>query len=127
MRNVKPLWKRYGTAAGVALGGLDMWFNQIFGLSPFGTLRTATPDYARLKPAASATPIVYPSPDGQLTFDKMSSVYLSGTVREEDQPIHLKLKDVRFRSPRTCPDLPSRRSATVQPVFSRWWESRRVL
>jgi electron-transferring-flavoprotein dehydrogenase len=50
-------------------------------------------DFSRLKPAAETRRIAYPAPDGALSFDKMSSVYLSGTFHEEDQPVHLKLKD----------------------------------
>ncbi len=93
VRNVKPLWSRYGTALGVPLGALDMWTNQLFGFSPFGTLSPKGPDYAQLVPAAQAKPIVYPRPDGVVSFDKLSSVFLSGTRHDEDEPIHLKLKD----------------------------------
>jgi len=93
VRNVKPLWSRYGTLLGVALGGLDMWMNQLFGISLFGTLRTEVPDYAQLLPAAKVKPIAYDKPDGIVTFDILSSVFLSGTRHDEDEPIHLKLKD----------------------------------
>ena len=93
VRNVKPLWSRYGTALGVPLGALDMWVNQLLGISPFGTVRPTGPDYARLKPAKDFKPIVYPRPDGVVTFDKLSSVFLSGTRHDEDEVIHLKLKD----------------------------------
>ena len=93
VRNVKPLWSRFGTAIGVGLGGLDMWLNQLFGWSPFGTMRHGKPDYACLKPLSAVTPIAYPKPDGVLTFDKLSSVFLSNTNHEEDQPAHLKVKD----------------------------------
>ncbi|HXJ01460.1 MAG TPA: electron transfer flavoprotein-ubiquinone oxidoreductase [Micropepsaceae bacterium] len=93
VRNVKPLWSRYGTALGVPLGALDMWANQIFGISPFGTLRGKGPDYAQLVPAKQARPIAYPKPDGMVSFDRLSSVFLSGTRHDEDEPIHLKLKD----------------------------------
>jgi electron-transferring-flavoprotein dehydrogenase len=93
VRNVKPLWSRYGTLAGVALGGLDMWANQLFGVSPFGTLMPKSPDYAQLLPAAKVKPIAYEKPDGVTTFDLLSSVFLSGTRHDEDEPIHLKLKD----------------------------------
>ena len=55
VRNVKPLWSRFGTLGGVALGGLDMWTNQLFGFSPFGTLRHGKPDSATLKPASACT------------------------------------------------------------------------
>jgi electron-transferring-flavoprotein dehydrogenase len=99
VRNVKPLWSRFGTKLGVALGGLDMWCEQIFGRSPFGTLPHGKPDHACLKPLADVTPIAYPKPDGVLTFDRASSVFVSNTNHEEDQPSHLRLAD---------PDLPVR-------------------
>ncbi|UDL95891.1 electron transfer flavoprotein-ubiquinone oxidoreductase [Lichenihabitans sp. PAMC28606] len=93
VRNVKPLWSRFGTMVGVALGGLDMWMNSIFGGSLFGTLSHGKPDYATLKPLAEVTPIVYPKPDGVVSFDKLSSVFLSSTNHEEGQPAHLVLTD----------------------------------
>jgi electron-transferring-flavoprotein dehydrogenase len=93
VRNVKPLWSRYGTILGVPLGALDMWMNQLFGFSPIGTLRSKGPDYAQLVPAEDAKPITYPQPDGIVSFDKLSSVFLSGTRHDEDEPVHLKLKD----------------------------------
>jgi electron-transferring-flavoprotein dehydrogenase len=92
VRNAKPLWSKFGTAAGVALGGLDMWTNTL-GFSLFGTLRHGKPDYATLKPAAQCRPIAYPKPDGTLTFDRLSSIYLSNTNHEEDQPVHLLVGD----------------------------------
>ena len=94
VRNVKPLWSRYGTAAGVALGGLDMWLTELFGWSPFGTMKHGKPDYACTLPLDQVTPIKYDRPDGVLTFDKLSSVFLSNTNHEEDQPVHLKVKDM---------------------------------
>jgi electron-transferring-flavoprotein dehydrogenase len=93
VRNVKPLWSKYGTLLGIGLGGIDMWMNQLFGWSPFGTLKHGKPDYATLKPLAEVKPIVYPKPDGKISFDKLSSVFLSSTNHEEDQPAHLKLTD----------------------------------
>ena len=93
VRNVKPLWSRFGTMVGVGLGGLDMWMNQLLGVSFFGTMKHGKPDHATLKPIAEAEPIAYPRPDGVLTFDKLSSVFLSNTNHEEDQPSHLVLKD----------------------------------
>ncbi|WEX87669.1 electron transfer flavoprotein-ubiquinone oxidoreductase [Sinorhizobium garamanticum] len=93
VRNVKPLWSKFGTAVGVALGGLDMWTNQLFGLSFFGTLRHGKTDAASLEPAEQHQKIDYPKPDGVLTFDRLSSVFLSNTNHEEDQPIHLQVKD----------------------------------
>jgi electron-transferring-flavoprotein dehydrogenase len=92
VRNVKPLWSRFGTLAGIALGGLDMWSNTL-GFSALGTLRHGKPDWQVLQPAAQSTPIPYPKPDGKLTFDRLSSVFLSNTNHEEDQPVHLKVGD----------------------------------
>jgi electron-transferring-flavoprotein dehydrogenase len=92
VRNAKPLWSRFGTLAGIALGGLDMWTNTL-GFSAFGTLGHGKPDFATLKPAAGCPPIAYPKADGKLTFDRLSSVFLSNTNHEEDQPVHLKVLD----------------------------------
>jgi electron-transferring-flavoprotein dehydrogenase len=92
VRNAKPLWSRFGTALGIPLGGLDMWTNTA-GFSLFGTLGHGKPDWATLKPAAQCTPIAYPKADGSLTFDRLSSVFVSNTNHEEDQPVHLKVAD----------------------------------
>jgi electron-transferring-flavoprotein dehydrogenase len=93
VRNVKPLWSKLGTALGVALGGLDMWTNTLFGGSIFGTLKHGKTDAQSLEPAAKHQRIDYPKPDGVLTFDRLSSVFLSNTNHEEDQPIHLQVKN----------------------------------
>jgi electron-transferring-flavoprotein dehydrogenase len=93
VRNVKPLWSRFGLLAGLPLGGLDMWTNELFGVSCFGTLGHGGTDAASLAPASRFAPIAYPKPDGRLTFDRLSSVFLSNTNHEEDQPIHLKIAD----------------------------------
>ena len=93
VRNVKPLWSRFGTFIGIGLGGLDMWLNTLFGVSPFGTLKHGKTDAASLQPAANYRKIDYPKADGVLTFDRLSSVFLSNTNHEEDQPIHLQVKD----------------------------------
>ena len=93
VRNVKPLWSKFGTFGGIALGGVDMWLNQLFGWSPFGTMKHGKPDHATLKPIDQVKPITYPKPDGKISFDKLSSVFLSSTNHEEDQPAHLKLAD----------------------------------
>jgi electron-transferring-flavoprotein dehydrogenase len=92
VRNAKPLWSKLGTLAGVALGGLDMWANTL-GFSLFGTLKHGKADFATLKPAAQCLPIAYQKPDGKLTFDRLSSVYLSNTNHDEDQPVHLLVRD----------------------------------
>ncbi|CAG0993688.1 MAG: electron transfer flavoprotein-ubiquinone oxidoreductase [Rhizobiaceae bacterium] len=93
VRNVKPLWSRFGTYLGIGLGGLDMWLNTLFGVSPFGTLKHGKTDAASLEPASKHKKIDYPKADGVLTFDRLSSVFLSNTNHEEDQPIHLQVKD----------------------------------
>ena len=93
VRNVKPLWTRFGLALGVPLGGLDMWTNELFGFSLFGTLPHGKKDALSLKSINQVKPIVYPKPDGKITFDRASSVFLSNTNHEEDQPVHLKLTD----------------------------------
>jgi electron-transferring-flavoprotein dehydrogenase len=97
VRNVKPLWSKFGTLAGVALGGLDMWTNTLFGFSLLGTWPHAKPDGQTLDPARAHVRIVYPKPDGKLTFDKLSSVFLSNTNHEEDQPVHLKVADITLQ------------------------------
>ncbi|MFN9356184.1 MAG: electron transfer flavoprotein-ubiquinone oxidoreductase [Alphaproteobacteria bacterium] len=110
VRNVKPLWSRFGTLLGVGFGAADMWMNQLFGTS-FFTLKHGKPDYASLKPAASCSRIDYPKPDGVVSFDKLSSVFLSGTNHEEDQPVHLTLKDPSVPIARNLPtyDEPAQR------------------
>ncbi|RFC65192.1 electron transfer flavoprotein-ubiquinone oxidoreductase [Fulvimarina endophytica] len=93
VRNVKPLWSRHGTMLGLVLGGIDMWTQSLFGFSFFGTQSHGKPDHACLEPAEKHKPIAYDKPDGKLTFDKASSVFLSNTNHEEDQPVHLHVKD----------------------------------
>ncbi len=96
VRNVKPLWSKFGTVLGVSLGALDMWTNTL-GFSLFGTRSHGKPDYASLKPAKDCTPIKYPKPDGVVSFDRLSSVFLSNTNHEEDQPVHLKVRDMALQ------------------------------
>ena len=92
VRNVKPLWSKFGIYGGVLLGGIEMWMNQL-GIGLPITLKHSKPDDATLIPAAKAKPIAYPKPDGKISFDKLSSVFVSNTNHEENQPIHLKLTD----------------------------------
>jgi electron-transferring-flavoprotein dehydrogenase len=103
VRNVKPLWSRFGTRLGVMLGGIDMWLNTIF---PFlhHTLKHLKPDYATLNKAADEKPIDYDKPDGVLTFDILSSVFLSGTNHAENQPVHLRLADPSIPIERNLPE-----------------------
>src|SRR5262249_1675855 len=91
--DVKPLWSRFGTIIGGGLGGLDMWTNTL-GFSLFGTLSHGKPDNQTLEPASKFKPIAYPKPDGKLTFDRLSSVFLSGTNHEADQPVHLHVANL---------------------------------
>jgi electron-transferring-flavoprotein dehydrogenase len=93
VRNAKPLWSKLGTVLGIGLGGLDMWANTL-GVPLFGTLGHGKPDAACLKPAARCRQIAYPKPDGKLTFDRLSSVFLSNTNHEESQPAHLVVADL---------------------------------
>ncbi len=94
VRNVKPLLSRFGTTFGMALAGFDMWVNTLLGgFSFFGTLKHNKTDAAATEPAAKHKPIAYPKPDGKISFDKLSSVFLSNTNHEENQPVHLVLKD----------------------------------
>jgi electron-transferring-flavoprotein dehydrogenase len=93
VRNVKPLLSRHGLWKGMLLGGLDMWTAHLFGKSLFGTLPHLKADHETLRPAAEMPRIDYPKPDGEITFDRLTSVAYSGTFHEEDQPVHLRLRD----------------------------------
>ncbi|MBM3562477.1 MAG: electron transfer flavoprotein-ubiquinone oxidoreductase [Alphaproteobacteria bacterium] len=103
VRNVKPLWSKYGTYVGAPLFGLDMWTNELFGFSLFGTLKHGKADYETLKPLSEVTPIAYPKRASKLVFDKLSSVFVSNTNHEEDQPVHLKLADPAIPIERNLP------------------------
>ena len=96
VRNAKPLWSKLGTLFGIAAGGLDMWTNTL-GFSLFGTLGHGGPDADTLRPAIESRPIAYPKPDGKLTFDRLSSVFLSNTNHEENQPVHLHVADTALQ------------------------------
>ena len=103
VRNVKPLWSRFGTRLGVMLGGIDMWLNTVF---PFlgHTLKHLKPDYATLHKAATEKQVEYEKPDGVLTFDILSSVFLSGTNHAENQPVHLRLAGPSIPIERNLPE-----------------------
>ncbi|WP_434950099.1 electron transfer flavoprotein-ubiquinone oxidoreductase [Shewanella sp. HL-SH4] len=110
-RNFGPALHKFGTLIGGAFNFIDQnWFGGKFPM----TFRDTTPDYATMGLASDYNKIDYPKPDGKLSFDKLSSVYLSNTYHEEDQPCHLRLKDqsipisvnlVKFDEPaqRYCP------------------------
>jgi electron-transferring-flavoprotein dehydrogenase len=89
-RNVNPAIHKFGVLMGAAFAFVDQTIFQ--GKLPF-TLSDPTPDHEMLKPAAKCKPTDYPKPDGVITFDKTSSVFLSATNHEEDQPCHLQLAD----------------------------------
>jgi electron-transferring-flavoprotein dehydrogenase len=88
-RNFKN-WFKYGLATATLMNGFEQFV--LRGHIPW-TLHREKPDHAYLKPAAECKPIVYPKPDGKLTFDRLSSVFISNTNHEENQPAHLTLKD----------------------------------
>jgi electron-transferring-flavoprotein dehydrogenase len=96
VRNAKPLWSKLGTVLGIAAGGFDMWSNTL-GFSLLGTLGHGKADAETLKPADQCRRIDYPRPDGKLTFDRLSSVFLSSTNHEEDQPPHLRVRDMALQ------------------------------
>lgn len=89
-RNFRPAFARWGLLGGTLFGGFDL--KVLGGKAPW-TLRHKHHDHETLKPADSMPKIDYPKPDGVLTFDRNSSVYISNTNHEEDQPVHLQLKD----------------------------------
>jgi electron-transferring-flavoprotein dehydrogenase len=93
VRNVKPLWSKYGLVASLALGGMDMWTNTLLGLSLFGTISHGKNDAQSTGSAMAYEPIDYPKPDGVLSFDRLTNVSFSFTNHEESQPAHLKLND----------------------------------
>ncbi|MES2035564.1 MAG: electron transfer flavoprotein-ubiquinone oxidoreductase, partial [Pseudomonadota bacterium] len=93
VRNAKPLLGKFGTFLGGVFGMFDMWTNHLLGLSVFGTMKHDKTDAASTGLAKDYEQLVYPKPDGVISFDKLSSVFLSATNHEEDQPAHLKLKD----------------------------------
>ncbi|MDO9223472.1 MAG: 4Fe-4S dicluster domain-containing protein, partial [Caulobacter sp.] len=94
VRNAKPLLSKLGTFLGGAFGMFDMWVNHLTGgFSFFGTLKHGKTDAASTGLAKDYPQLTYPKPDGVISFDKLSSVFLSATNHEEDQPAHLTLKD----------------------------------
>jgi electron-transferring-flavoprotein dehydrogenase len=92
-RNFKN-WYHHGKLVGNLMTGIEQWLMPKLGIKrPPWTLHNRTPDHASLRPADQYQPIAYPKPDGQLTFDRLSSVFVSNTNHEENQPAHLTLKD----------------------------------
>ena len=96
VRNVKPLWSKFGLLASLIVGGLDMWTNNLFGFSFIGTLKHNKNDAEATGKAADYKKIVYEKPDGVLSFDRLTNVSFAMTNHEESQPIHLKLKNPKI-------------------------------
>ena len=92
VRNVKPLWSKYGLMASLFFGGFDMWTNTI-GFSLFGTQKHGKNDAEATEEASKHKTIDYPKPDGTLSFDRLTNVSFAMTNHEENQPAHLKLQD----------------------------------
>ena len=92
VRNVKPMWSKWGLTASLALGGFDMWCNTM-GFSLFGTMSHGKSDAEATEEASKHKVIEYPKPDGTLSFDRLTNVSFSFTNHEEAQPAHLQLKD----------------------------------
>ena len=98
VRNAKPLWTKFGTALGIPLTGLDLWVSTLLGgFSFFGTMKHKKTDAKSLEPANKHKKIVYPKPDGVLSFDRLTSVAFSFTNHGEDQPPHLKVADMELQ------------------------------
>jgi hypothetical protein len=117
VRNVKPLWSKFGTYRASRSAASTCGLNTLFGFSLFGTLKHGKTDAASLEAGARHKKIDYPKPDGVLTFDRLSSVFLSNTNHEEDQPVHL-----RSRRP-TCRRRPS---TTSSPALDALLPGRRL-
>ncbi|MCG3269411.1 electron transfer flavoprotein-ubiquinone oxidoreductase [Yoonia sp. I 8.24] len=92
VRNVKPLWSKFGLLTSLAVGGMDMWTNT-FGFSLLGTLKHGKSDADATEEASKHKVIDYPKPDGKLSFDRLTNVSFSFTNHEESQPAHLQLTD----------------------------------
>ncbi|WP_282091514.1 electron transfer flavoprotein-ubiquinone oxidoreductase [Epibacterium ulvae] len=103
VRNVKPIWSKWGLTASLMLGGLDMWTNT-YGFSLFGTVGHGKNDADATESAAKHQPIDYPKPDGVLSFDRLTNVAFSFTNHEESQPAHLRLADPLVPISQNLPD-----------------------
>jgi electron-transferring-flavoprotein dehydrogenase len=94
-RNFKQ-WFKQGNSVGTVMTGIEQWLLPKLGIkSPPWTVHRNAADHGRMHAASQCEPIAYPKPDGKLTFDRLSSVFISNTNHEENQPAHLTLKDTR--------------------------------
>lgn len=109
VRNVEPMVAKFGGTAGTILSGMDMWMRQLKIGLPFTMTHHA--DNETLWRKDMVPPIAYPKPDGLISFDRLSSVFLSNTNHEEDQPVHLTLKDASIPVEHNLPlyDAPEQR------------------
>lgn len=95
VRNVKPALSSFGNITGTIYAGMDMWLHSL-GIKLPWTFKHKKADHQSLVLASQATPIDYPAPDGKITFDRLSSIFLSKISHEENQPVHLKLADANI-------------------------------
>jgi electron-transferring-flavoprotein dehydrogenase len=93
VRNVKPLWSKFGLVTSLVLGGFDMWIANLTGWNPLGTIKHGKTDAAATEKASAHEVLNYPRPDGVLSFDRLTNVSFSATSHEEEQPSHLQLSD----------------------------------
>jgi electron-transferring-flavoprotein dehydrogenase len=93
VRNVKPMWSRWGMVPSLVLGGLDMWVANLTGWNLFGTMKHGKTDAEATGKAADYPVLDYPKPDGKLSFDRLTNVSFSATSHAEDEPCHLQLAD----------------------------------
>ncbi len=99
--------------------GVEQWLLPKLGVrNPPWTLHRTQPDHACLEPAAKHNRIAYPKPDGVLTFDRLSSVFLSSTNHDENQPSHLTLKDPSIPVKVNLAGTPVRKRATARPAYT---------
>jgi len=114
VKNVKPLWSKFGLLPSLLLGGFDMWVANLTGWNPLGTLKHGKNDAESTEEASNHKILNYPRPDGKISFDRLTNVSFSATNHEEEQPCHLQLnnKDIpvdinlpKFNEPaqRYCP------------------------
>jgi len=97
VRNVKPLLSKLGSTIGLPLSYIELWCQSVLKFSIFGTLKHSKPDCESLQPASKHRRIRYPKPDDDITFDILSSVFLTNTHYEDDQPCHLKVKSLEVQ------------------------------
>ena len=93
VRNVKPLWSKFGLVTSLVLGGFDMWVANLTGWNPLGTIKHGKTDAAATEEASQHKVLEYPRPDGVLSFDRLTNVSFSATNHAEDEPCHLQLHD----------------------------------